>query len=126
MELTDILDAYKLMDQIYLSMFTTAFALLLYFCRGIARNSTDVATWVGFYAIGIITTGYGLGISLYASGLLLQAFGLGDLPFTLVTITPFLAAIINGLLFIPIAAFTVRIAREENLRNSRPRAQYAK
>lgn len=126
MELADVLADYRMMDQIFVSMFTTAFALLLYFCRVIARNSTGVATWVGFYAIGIITTGYGLGISLYAIGLLLQAFGLGDLPFTLVTITPLLAAIINGLLFIPIAAFTVRTAREENLKNSRPRAQYAK
>ena len=111
MDPVDAYDAYKILDQIRAAMATTAFALLLYFCIDMAKKSINVADWLGFYAVGVLTTGYGLGLGIYTGYLLWETAGTGTVGFNLATVMPPVLVILNGAFLLPIARFVVERVR---------------
>ena len=120
MEPSDLFAANYMLDQLYLSMYTTTFIVFLYFCRGLAKKAENPAGWTGFYAIGILVAGYGLGLGAYAISLLWSAGGAHS---TAITYLPYVLVAVNGFAIGPIIRFVVVTMREEIPKNTASRAQ---
>lgn len=119
MDLAEILAPYRMVDQIYLSMFTTTFILLLFVCQKLVKKIEDAAQWMGFYALGIIIAGYGIWLGVYANMLLMQGASLGEIPIETITVMPSIALLVNGIAFLPIALLVIRTMQEEIPKNSK-------
>jgi pilus assembly protein TadC len=111
------------MDQIYLSMFTTTFAAILFFCRSAVKSSKDISNWFGFYPIGIVTTGYGLGLGIYVAHLLFKLAGPGEIALDVLTIMPAVAILVNGFVLLPITLFVIKTMHEEIPKNMKLRGK---
>ena len=119
MDLAEILSTHRMMYQIYLSMFTTTYILLLFLCRNLVKKIEDAAKWMGFYALGIIISGYGIWLGVYANMLLMHGASLGEIPVDIVTLVPSIALLVNGIAFLPIALLVIRTMQEEIPKNSK-------
>lgn len=106
-----------MVDQIYLSMFTTTFILLLFLCQKFVKKIKDAAEWLGFYAIGIAFAGYGILLGIYANMMLLQGASLSEIPIEAITVMPTIALLINGIAFLPITLVVIRTMQEEIPKN---------
>lgn len=120
MEPSDLFAANYMLDQLYLSMYTTSFIIFLYVCRGLAKKAENIAGWLGLFAIGILVAGYGLGLGAYAIALLWAAGGAHAMP---ITYLPYLLVAVNGYALCPIIRFVAVTMREEIPKNTKSRAQ---